>query len=191
MGVIEKNVSKFIAACDNAGRQVGGPEIVDLIKTHCVVAAGAAVASGWVPGAGGSLAMLTAAGNVWTMYYRINELIGVQFGTDMLKGLATGIAMNIGGSFVAGVAVASLFSLVPGIGSLAASASVGAIAYSVTLASGVIYMNIMTELFNAGINPNSVSAEELESMAKEAAEDIDIDAIKRAGKAGYNQSKTA
>ncbi|MFC1238752.1 hypothetical protein ACFGOO_04890 [Treponema vincentii] len=152
-------------------------EIADIIKFHSKGAAAAGVAAGWVPGAGGAAATAIAAGFIWTMYGRINSKIGLTFSKSILKTLASGIATNLAGALVSTLVVNAVFSFFPGLGSGVAAVIAGGVCYALTLASGIVYLKILTNIFSAGVDPTSVDIDTLKNMAKDIAGDINMKEI--------------
>ena len=152
-------------------------EIADIIKFHSKGAAAAGVAAGWVPGAGGTAATVIAAGFIWTMYGRINSKIGLTFSKNILKTLASGIATNLAGCLVGSLVMNAVFSFIPGLGNIAASAIAGGVCYALTLASGIVYLKILTNIFSAGVDPTSVDIDTLKNMANDIASDINMKEI--------------
>jgi uncharacterized protein (DUF697 family) len=140
-------------------------EIVEIIKTHAVGAAAAGVASGWIPGAGGTIASVAAAGFVWTMYGRINARINLPMSENLLKSIATGVLTNLGAYMVGTVAISALVSFVPGIGSFAASVAVGSISFALTVGSGLVYMKVLHAFFASGQDPTKMSSDALKAAA--------------------------
>ena len=157
-------------------------EIADIIKFHSKGAAAAGVAAGWVPGAGGTAATVIAAGFIWTMYGRINSKIGLTFSKSILKTLASGIATNLAGALVSTLVVNAVFSFFPGLGSGVAAVIAGGVCYALTLASGIVYLKILTNIFSAGVDPTSVDIDTLKNMAKDIAGDINMKEIYEAAK---------
>jgi uncharacterized protein (DUF697 family) len=143
-------------------------EIAEIVKFHSAGAAAAGVASGWVPGFGGLAAAGIAAGFIWTMYGRINSKIGLPIGDNVLKSVGTGIATNLASYFIGGLVLSTIFSIVPGVGSVAASVIVGGTCYALTLASGFVYLKLLTNLFLSGQDPTTMD----ESSLKEAANGV-------------------
>ena len=122
-------------------------EIAEIVKIHSAGAAAAGVAAGWIPGAGGLAAVGICAGFIWSMYGRINAKIGLPLTENVVKSLGTGIATNLAAYFVGGLITSTIFSLLPGIGSVGASVVVGGTSYALTLASGYVYLKLLANIF--------------------------------------------
>lgn len=145
---------------------VDAESIDEIVISHALGAAVASVASGWIPGAGGLAATAASAGFIWTMYGRINGKIGLPLSANVVKSLATAMVTNLGAYFVGGVITGTLFSLIPGIGSLGASAVVGGTSFGMTYASGYVYLKALTALFRAGHDPTRMDAAAIKQAAQ-------------------------
>ena len=128
------HAAKEVVESVNRGAEEKLPhKIVDIIKLHSALAVG----SSFIPIPGADLA--AAAANIWTMYIRINEELGISFKENILKSIATGVATNLGASFVVGLVAGSILKFIPGLGSIGGAVVIGTTIYAVTVASGVIY----------------------------------------------------
>ena len=76
----------------------------------------------------------------------------------------------------------AVFSFIPGLGNIAASAIAGGVCYALTLASGIVYLKILTNIFSAGVDPTSVDIDTLKTMANDIASDINMKEIYEAAK---------
>jgi uncharacterized protein (DUF697 family) len=163
--------------------------IAEIVKFHAKGAAAAALGSAWIPGAGGAAATIISAGFIWTMYAKIGAEIDLPISKNILKTLASGAATNLAAGAVTMIALSTAFSLVPGLGNIGASVIMGGTCYALTLASGYVYLKIMTHLFNKGIDPTTLSEQQLKNLAKAFASDSSVkDVIKRA-KEEFNSKK--
>jgi len=159
-------------------------QIADIVKFHSKGAA-AAVGSAWIPGAGGAAAILASAGFIWSMYARIGSEINLPMSENILKTLGSGVATNLASGMAASWVMSSVFSLFPGIGSIGASVVMGGTCYALTLASGYVYLKIMTALFISGVDPTKMSEQELNNMAKNIANDSDVKDVMNTAKQAY------
>ena len=178
--------------CEAAGREADkqlGLELSETVQIHSGAAAAAGLASGWIPGAGALAASGIAAASIWSMYARINNALGLSLSENILKSLAAGVAANLASYFVGGLVIGTVFSLVPGLGSVASSVVVGGTIYALTVASGIVYMKVLTELFEAGVDPTKLDEEQLKARSMKAAEGLDFDAIKKEATSSYKKSK--
>lgn len=132
-----KAAVNLVKALDKGADQMLPQSIVDVVKLHSKLAVG----SSFIPVPGLDLA--GAAGSIWSMYVRINNKIGIPFGENVLKSLASGVATNLA-SYVAVSGVASALKLIPGIGTVAGAVVMVAASYAATLASGWLYLKALT-----------------------------------------------
>ena len=181
--------SKLLEAMDKTVDKNLPYSIAEIVKFHSKGAAASALASAWVPGAGGAAAVLASAGFIWTMYGRIGAEIDLPISKNILKSLASGVATNIASAVVTAIALSTAFSLVPGIGSIGSSVIMAGVCYAMTLASGYVYLKIMTNLFNQGIDPTTLSENELKNMAKKVARDNDVKEVIKAAKKDFKSKR--
>lgn len=179
----------LLEAMDNAVDDALPQEIADIIKFHSKGAAVAALASAWIPGAGGVAAITVNAGFIWSMYGRIGSKLGLPFGKNVLKSLASGVATNLAANVVGAIAVSTALSLIPGIGSVGADLIMGATCYALTLAAGYVYLKIMTKLFKEGVDLSTVTEQDLKDMAASAAKEGDIREIVKEAKTDFRNKK--
>lgn len=135
-------------------------ELSNIIKQHALLATGSAM----IPVPGADLAAMAAT--VWTMYVRINEAVGVSFGDNVLKSIASGVIANLA-SVIPGVAIAmgtaTLLKFVPGIGTVGGMVVGAASNIAVLYVAGVVYLKSLEVL----INSNKPLTEENIRMATE------------------------
>jgi len=158
-------------------------DIADIVKFHAKGATVAALASAWIPGAGGTAAVVTSAGFIWTMYGRIGAKIDLPMSNNILKTIAFGAATNLVSGAIGFLLVSSAISFIPGLGSVGASIIMGGVCYALTLAAGYVYLKTMTALFKKGIDPTTLSEEDLKNVVKDVAKQSDVkDVLKQARK---------
>lgn len=114
-------------------------EIVDIVKLHAKLAVGSA----WIPVPGADVA--AGAASIWSMYLRINSKIGMKFGENILKTIASGVATNLA-SYAAALAVGGALKFIPGIGSIGGALVMSATLYALTLTSGYVYLKALTAM---------------------------------------------
>ncbi len=182
-----RQAEKLVHAMDSVASRSLPQEIAKIVTFHSKGAAAAALASGWIPGVGGTAAIVIAAGFIWSMYGRIGAKIGLSFGKNILKSLASGVATNLAANVVGGIALTTAFSLIPGLGSIGASVIAGAICYAITLASGYLYLKIITNLFSNKVDLSTVSEQDLKDMAVEFAKDGDVQEVINEAKADFHR----
>jgi len=192
MGIDEQllhQAKHLVEAMDKTVDSALPHEIADIVKFHAKGAAVAALASAWIPGAGAAAAIAASAGFVWSMYGRIGTKIGLPFGQNVLKSLASGAATNLAGSVVGAIAISTALSFIPGLGNIGASVIMGAACYAISLASGYVYLKIMTNLFAKGVDFSTVSEQDLKDMAASAAKDGDVREFIKGAKSDFHNKK--
>jgi uncharacterized protein (DUF697 family) len=177
--------TQLLEAMDKTVDDTLPQEIAEIVKFHSKGSAVSALGSAWIPGAGGAAATVACVGFIWSMYGRIGSEIDLPFSKNVLKSLASGVATNIASYVVGMIALSTAFSFVPGLGNVGASVVMGGVCYAMTLASGYVYLKIMTQLFSQGIDPTTLSEQELKNIAKDVASDSDIKDVIRGAKAEF------
>ncbi|MCA1990759.1 MAG: GTP-binding DUF697 domain-containing protein [Coleofasciculus sp. S288] len=158
-------------------------KLAGIVKLH----AGIAVASAFIPVPGADIA--AAAGNIWTMYVRINRELELPFSENLIKSIATGIVTNLGAFAVGSMVVGSVFKFVPGLGSVGGAAVMGATIYGVTVAAGIIYMKAISKLLSTK-NSGQVNEENLKTAVDEIMKDKQsVQTILKTAKEGYKEAK--
>lgn len=157
-----------------------------IIITHSLAAAGAAVASGWIPGAGGAIATGVAFGFVLSMYYKICKECNIKISKNMLKTLASIVvaetAAYIGVTIVAEIAL----SFIPLVGTWSAAFIAGIANFGMVYVAGVLFLKMMVNVFKANIDINNISESDLENIMRNISTE---DTIKKAYKESKNVYK--
>ena len=154
-------------ALNNAADDNLSTELAGIVKTHAAIAVGAA----FVPVPGADIA--AAATNIWTMYVRINKGINLPFAENILKSFAAGVVTNLAGAAVGLLVVGSALKFIPGLGSIGGSAVMATTIYSITVASGIVYMKAVTALLNSK-NTDDFTEADLKSAADEVMRDKNV-----------------
>lgn len=95
------------------------------------------------------------AGNIWLMYARINDKLGIKFSDNLLKSIGSAVVANIASTVVIGSA-SSLLKVVPVpaakiLGHLVTSGA----SYKATMLAASIYMHALTRI--VGQSGNNIS----------------------------------
>jgi hypothetical protein len=164
-------------------------EIAEVVKIHSAGAAASGLAAGWIPGAGGIAATGICMGFIWSMYGRINSKIGLPLTENVIKSLGTAIATNLGAYFVGGLITSTIFSILPGLGSVGASVVVGGTSYALTLASGYVYLKVLTNLFLSGNDPTRMDVDSFKQAADTVVANENMKQVIADAKASYTPPK--
>lgn len=134
---VAKDAIFAVGLMDGAAKKVLPEDIAKLVNTHAKIA----VASAWIPIGGLDIAAATA--NVWTMYFRINKMLGLQFSKNVMKSIASAVISNLVQNIALSGVMAGL-KYVPGVGYVAAASVMSATLYALTQTSGWIYLKALT-----------------------------------------------
>lgn len=130
---------------NDAAKYVLPEDIEKIVKKHAAIA----VATAFIPV--GGLDMVAATANVWTMYVRINNALGIKFSDNKMKSIGSAVVSNLVQNLgVAAVAVALKWSPIAYIPSVAVLT--GAL-YGLTMTSGWVYLKALA---NMALNDNDI-----------------------------------
>jgi uncharacterized protein (DUF697 family) len=147
------------------GKGEKAKELSDIIKQHALAATGIA----FIPVPGADLAAMVA--NTWTMYVRINNAVGVSFGENALKSIASGIAGNLAAAMPAialGLAAESVLKFIPGLGTIGGIAIGAATNVAVMYVAGKVYLKALEVLLDNG---RPLTEENLKMAARDVTQD--------------------
>ncbi len=174
---------KLHHAVDHEMKGQLGENVAKTIKQHAITAAGFGLVP--VPIVG----LIGLVGNTWTMYVRINQEVGLPFGSNLMKSIATAIGTNVisimPGMLIGKIAAQAAKSL-PIFGSAAGMVIDAATNYALVLVMGIIYVVALTKLFARG---QDVTEENLKAAAKETSKDKGF--IKQVFKAAKEEYKNS
>jgi uncharacterized protein (DUF697 family) len=182
-----KNLVKVVKLMDQTVDDNAPKNIAKIIKFNSKGAAVAALSSGWIPGAGGAIAITISAGFIWKMYLNINQEINVPIAKNVLKSLASGVATNLASFALGSLVLSTAFSLFPGLGSAGAAVLIASTCYGLTLASGFVYLKMMTKIFKSGNNPSSYKESELKNVAKDVTNRKEVTRLIKDAKKSYKK----
>lgn len=122
-------------------------ELSDIIKEHALLGTGAAMIP--VP----VLDVAAIIANIWAMYVRINNVVGISFSENFLKSVASGIVANVAATIPAiglGALAGSFLKAVPGIGTLGGIALAAGANLVIVFVAGRVYLKTLEVLVNNG-----------------------------------------
>lgn len=179
----------YMAANALKGYYNEADDIVKSVINHAVAAAGAAALSGCVPGAGSTIAASVSIGIIVKMYVSLGNMLGIHLGNGMLKALASAIVADLAGSVVAMLAVSTVLSFIPGLGTLGAAGITGLTSFCYVYLAGVIYITIVGKIVGSGKSVNSMTEEELKEAARQAAGSMDMKKAVKEATSAYKNNK--
>lgn len=164
-------------------------DIEKIIITHALAASAAAVASGWIPGAGGAIATGIGVGFTISMYYRICSECNIPIGKNILKALASIVIAEIAAILSVSLAAQITLSLIPGVGSLGAAALSAIINFGLVYVAGVLFLKMMVNVFDAKGGIENLSEDELKDMMKSVSTKKNIQSVYHESKGVYKKTK--
>lgn len=176
-------------ALHKSGSALLGKEIAGIVEKHAIGAAAAGLGAAWIPGVGGTAAVVASAGFVWSMYYRINSKIGVPFSKHILKSVATAICTNLAGTAISSIVVSSLLTFVPGLGTLAGDLIMTAVSFAIVWSCGLVYLKVLTRFAESNVDMDSVTEEDLKAMAEEVLAREDLKGMMKQAKQQFKKAK--
>lgn len=145
-------------------------EVADCVVHHAAAAGIATLAPGVIPGLGAGVATVVSTGAIWAMYIRMSKMIGTSIKKETLKVIASAAISNI----AMNAAVFLAFSLIPGVGAVAA----GIIGFASVYAAGLIFLTTLTRLFKVRrTDVENLSDEEWKAQVKEAVSGINMKTV--------------
>ena len=130
-------------------------------------------------------------GFIWSMYFRINNRLGLKFSKVAVKSLASAMLSNISQAAisVAGTVVLSSVLSLTGVGGVASSAIMAAMDYSIVMVGGIIYLKLLNKLMKAGASPDDMSATEMEIELDQVMRGENIASLLKEQKQNYKKGK--
>ena len=136
---VAQDAIKAVGIMDGASAKVLPEDIANLVNLRAKVA----VVSAWIPIGGLDIAAATA--NVWSMYFKINKMLGLKFSENKVKSIASAVISNLVQNIALSGVMAGL-KYVPGIGYVAAASVMSATLYALTQTSGWIYLKALSSM---------------------------------------------
>ena len=143
------------ALCDEAFKHLSGEkrdEIIEIIQEFAIFSAASALVGNLVPEAGGLITAIAQTALVWTLYVKINNIIGLEMSDNTAKFIGSAILTNLSlnaGSLLLGYAGAVAASFVPIFGQFTAAAIEATLGYTLIYVSAVLYLIFLTKVFQA------------------------------------------
>jgi len=164
-GELVKKTVELYKEIDLFGDGEKAHELSAIVKQHALT--GLAIAL--IPLGGADLIALGA--NTWTMYVRINKVLGISFGENAMRAIASGVIANIASTLPAvalGLAAEGFLKWIPGIGTVGGIAIGAAVNVGVMYAAGKVYIKALEKLLNDG---HSLTEDNISAAAKATAKE--------------------
>lgn len=166
-------------------------DLTQIVKTHALGAAASGVGVAWLPGVGGVAAMAAMVGFIWSMYFRINNRLGLKFSKVLVKSLASAVMSNLAQSalsVVGTVAISTVLSMT-GVGNGLSSVLMAALDCSVVLVGGILYLKLLTGLFFAGKKPGEMNEREIKVAMEDVMAGENVSSLLKQAKKEYTAGR--
>ncbi len=183
----------IILYAGDVSRGVSAGDIKKTVEAFALAAAAENLLLGHVPAAGGILGLVALTGTVYTMYAKINSMLGIKFTQSMLRSVATMILSNIAMNVLAllgAAAVDTVLSFIPGLATVS-SLVYAAVCFAAVWTAGALYLSVISAIAKAEKQPSEMTKKDMKRTIKATADEMDISGIAREAKAEYlNKRKT-
>ena len=178
--------------CDTAKselrKEVNSYELEDIISTHAIGAAVAAMASGWIPGTGSVVAFGIGVTFVCSMYVRLANAMGITLGKGLIRAVASAVVADLAAYIATLLTVAAAVSFIPFFGNMSASTLTAIANFACVYLAALIFIKMLGALMRSGKDISKMSQAEVISAIKRESKKTDL---KGAMKEAKNQFKQA
>jgi len=140
----------------------------NIVIGHAILAGMAGMAAGILPGIGAIFTLLSSAGIVGKMVLELSSSLNIPFGKNLLSAISEKVTKTVikrlGGMLIGAVIV----STVPGIAFLSAAVA----AYGVTYLAGVVFLNMILNLYRKGQSAENMTMDELHSQIRRSCAEL-------------------
>ena len=187
-GMLKSAINALNEELRKVGKQVNASEIEDIVTFHAGVGAATGV-GGMLPGAGPIIATGANVVSIVAMYVRLSKVLGITLEEGVLKAIASAVVADISSAVVGSLALSTVLSFIPGIGTVPSAIIVGAANFGVVYLAAMIFIKLMTVLTKNRKNVSTMSTDELVNSAKLISKSIDKDAAIKEAKGVYEESQ--
>lgn len=183
------------ALCDEAFKYLSGEkrdEIIEVIQEFAIFSAASALVGNLVPEAGGLITAIAQTALVWTLYVKINNIIGLEMSDNTAKFIGSAILTNLSlnaGSLLLGYAGAVAASFVPLFGQFTAAAIEATLGYTLIYVSAVLYLIFLTKVFQARGKIEITGSKEEKEIIKGVIKNTSLKDLIKEAKNNYKEAK--
>lgn len=183
------------ALCDEAFKHLSGEkrdEIIEIIQEFAIFSAASALVGNLVPEAGGLITAIAQTALVWTLYVKINNIIGLEMSDNTAKFIGSAILTNLSlnaGSLLLGYAGAVAASFVPIFGQFTAAAIEATLGYTLIYVSAVLYLIFLTKVFQAKGKIEITGSNEEKEIIKGVIKNTSLKDLIKEAKNNYKEAK--
>ena len=185
------------ALCDEAFKHLSGEkrdEIIKIIKEFSIFSAAMALAGNIVPGAGSLLTVIGQTGLVWTLYVKINKIIGLEMSDNTAKFVGSAILTNLSlnaGSLLLGYAGAVVAAFIPIFGQFTAAAVEASLGYALIYVSAVLYLIFLYKVFQVKGKIYITGGKEDAEIVKDVIKNTKLEELISEAKNKYKEDKNS
>ena len=169
------------------GRDVDVDDLETIVLTHACSAAVAAAASGWIPGAGGAVAMAVGSGFVIAMYVRLGAALGVHWNKGMIKAIVSAVAADVAAFLATTLGVSTILTFIPVL-NLGSSAITAITNFAFVYLAAIIYVKLLSSLLSRGVDLSKVDTDALKEEAKKAVHATDMNSALNEAKSEFKHA---
>ncbi len=173
----------------NLVRDVNVDNLENIVMCHACSSAVAAGAAGCVTGVGMSIAMTISIGFVVSMYIRLGAAIGIRFNKGLIRALASALVAELAAEVAILLAGIAIISFVPVVGNISSGALAAIANFCVVYLAAVIFVKMLSSMYERGVDPSSATKAAFKSFAKDAMADTDMKAVCNEARTAYKQAR--
>jgi uncharacterized protein (DUF697 family) len=183
--------------CDEAFKHLSGEkrdEIIKIIKEFSIFSAAMALAGNLVPGAGSILTAIGQTGLIWTLYVKINKIIGLEMSNNTAKFVGSAILTNLSlnaGTLLLGYAGAVVASFIPIFGQFTAAAIEASLGYALIYVSAVLYLIFLYKVFQVKGKIDITGGKEDGEIVKDVIKNTKLEELISEAKNKYKEDKNS
>ena len=169
--------------------EVNSHELEEIVITHAIGAAIAAMASGWIPGAGSAVAFGIGVTFVCSMYVRLANAMGITLGKGLIRAIASAVVADLAAYIATLLAVAAAVSFIPFFGNMSASTLTAIANFACVYLAALIFVKMLSALMSSGKDIGKMSEAELVAAIKRESKRTDLKGAMKEAKSQFEQAK--
>ncbi|MBR5288320.1 MAG: hypothetical protein IKU34_06990 [Clostridia bacterium] len=172
-------------------KEVDPERLEEIIMLHAIGAAVSAMASGWIPGAGGVVAMGIGVTFVCSMYIRLGNVLGITFSKGMIRAVASAVVADLASYVATLLAISAAVSFIPFVGSMSASTLTALANFACVYLAAIIFIKMLGALMRTGKDVGGMSEDELITAIKREKDNVDIDRAMAEAKKQFKKAEAS
>lgn len=146
-----------------------GEDMARIVRQHAIASTVASVASA-IPGAGSVACVAAQTAAVYSMYVRMNNVLGIHLSKNIVKSIASAVIANIATNaitLIGGIAASAALSMIPGAGSAASAVLMCGISYATVMIAGIVYAKTLSALAGSKRQIETMTEDEIKKAVKD------------------------